>query len=204
MDLAHFLQFTAAVLVMELTPGPNMGWLAALTAGAGRGAGLAATAGIAIGLALNAGLAAMGLAALVAAEPGWAHGLRMAGVAMMLGLALAVWRARDLPAGAAQPGFRAAGGHFMAGLAINIVNPKAVLFFVAVVPPFLHGAPLTWGLAAGLAAVSVGIATAVHLAIVAGASRARERLGQTVQMRRVRRGMALAMVALAMWMATQA
>ena len=51
MDL---LGFAFAVLLIELTPGPNMGWLVALTLAEGRRSGLAATAGIALGLAGNA------------------------------------------------------------------------------------------------------------------------------------------------------
>lgn len=61
--------FALAVLLVELTPGPNMAWLAALTVAEGRRAGLTATAGVALGLAINAGVAAAGLAALATANP---------------------------------------------------------------------------------------------------------------------------------------
>ena len=57
----NWIEFAVAVLVIELTPGPNMAWLAALSLGEGRRAGIAATVGIAIGLALNAVMAALGL-----------------------------------------------------------------------------------------------------------------------------------------------
>ena len=52
--------FALAVLLVEITPGPNMAWLVSLTLAEGRRAGLAATAGVAIGLALNAALAGLG------------------------------------------------------------------------------------------------------------------------------------------------
>jgi threonine/homoserine/homoserine lactone efflux protein len=51
---ADWAGFALAVLLIELTPGPNMAWLAALSLGQGRRAGLAAVAGIAIGLFVNA------------------------------------------------------------------------------------------------------------------------------------------------------
>lgn len=200
MDLAHFIEFSAAVLVMELTPGPNMGWLAATSASEGKRAGLAATAGIAIGLALNAMLAVAGLAAVIAAEPGWQQGLRWAGAVVMWGLAVLAWRA---PGAGRGPAVQVR-GHFAAGLALNVFNPKAVLFFVAVVPPFLHGAELTLRLGMGLAAVSVGIATAIHLGIVAAASSARDWLARSGEMLRVRRGLALVMVAMGIWLALKA
>ncbi|MFZ4690554.1 MAG: LysE family transporter, partial [Polymorphobacter sp.] len=64
MDL---LGFALAVLLIELTPGPNMAWLAGLAATEGRRSGLAAVAGVAIGLLGNGALAALGLAALLQA-----------------------------------------------------------------------------------------------------------------------------------------
>ena len=58
--------FAVTAVLIELTPGPNMGYLAVVAASAGRRAGLAATAGVAVGL-LSAGIASsLGLAAIVA------------------------------------------------------------------------------------------------------------------------------------------
>ena len=89
MDL---LGFALAVLLIELTPGPNMAWLAGLAATEGRRNGLAAVAGVAIGLLGNGALAALGLAALLQAAPWLWATLRLAGAAMMLGLAIVTWR----------------------------------------------------------------------------------------------------------------
>ena len=57
MDLFAFL---LAVLLLELTPGPNMAYLATLALSRGRVAGLIATAGVAFGLAVHATLAGLG------------------------------------------------------------------------------------------------------------------------------------------------
>ena len=46
------LEFLAASLLIELTPGPNMAWLALLGASRGRLAALAAVAGVALGLSV--------------------------------------------------------------------------------------------------------------------------------------------------------
>ena len=64
------LGFLLTSLVLELTPGPNMGTLASLTLERGRGAGLAAVAGIALGLAIVGSLAAFGLTAAITESPG--------------------------------------------------------------------------------------------------------------------------------------
>jgi threonine/homoserine/homoserine lactone efflux protein len=65
----NIIGFSLAVLLIELTPGPNMAWLAGLGATQGRAAGLAAVWGVALGLLANGLLAALGLATLLQAAP---------------------------------------------------------------------------------------------------------------------------------------
>ena len=72
-----------------------MAWLAGLAATEGRRNGMAAVWGIATGLLANGVLAAIGLAALLQAAPQLWTGLRVAGAAMMLWLALDAWRSAD-------------------------------------------------------------------------------------------------------------
>jgi threonine/homoserine/homoserine lactone efflux protein len=60
-----FGAFALTCLIIELTPGPNMAYLAVLSAGRGRRAGYAATFGIALGLLVVGVGAALGIAALI-------------------------------------------------------------------------------------------------------------------------------------------
>ncbi|MGL5010530.1 MAG: LysE family translocator, partial [Paracoccaceae bacterium] len=87
MDLTAITAFTVAAVAIELTPGPNMVWLAIVAATDGRRAGYAAVAGVALGLAVIGVAAAYGLAALVAGSPVAYQVLRWAGVAYLLWLA---------------------------------------------------------------------------------------------------------------------
>lgn len=66
---ADWAGLALSVLLIELTPRPNIAWLAALAATEGRRVGLAAVAGTVVGLAINAALAALGMAALLEAMP---------------------------------------------------------------------------------------------------------------------------------------
>ena len=45
--------FLIAMIIIELTPGPNMGWLAALSAQYGKRVGIMAVAGVTLGLAIQ-------------------------------------------------------------------------------------------------------------------------------------------------------
>src|ERR1700756_5134597 len=86
------LAFALTATIIELTPGPNMGYLAVLAASAGRRAGFAATAGVAAGL-LGAGIASsLRLAAIVAASNLIYEMLRWGGLFYLLWLAWEGWR----------------------------------------------------------------------------------------------------------------
>lgn len=189
LDLAGF---ALAVMLIELTPGPNMAWLAGLAATEGRRSGLAAVAGIAFGLLANGVLAALGLATVLSAMPALLHGLRYAGAAMMVWLAIEAWRGTDRPAPPT-----AARRSFATGMLLNLLNPKAYLFFVVVAPEFLNGRTLGIKEALALAIVSTFIATAIHLTIVLAGSRAQSWLMDPVRTRWVRRGFAVVMLGVA-------
>jgi threonine/homoserine/homoserine lactone efflux protein len=189
-----WLGFIAAVAILEATPGVNMAWLAALSLTKGRRAGLAATLGIAIGLTLNAMLAGAGLAELVQSHPELQVWLRRGGAVLMLFLAWRTWIDQTT-----EPSPQDGRNGFAAGLLLNIINPKAFVFFLVVVPPFLTGGALQLRQAFALGLTSVGIATAVHLAIVFSAGHAHAWLSDTSRTRTVRRIMAAVMVGVAVW-----
>ncbi|MDC7807146.1 LysE family transporter [Luteimonas sp BLCC-B24] len=192
------LGFALAVLLVELTPGPNMAWLVALTLAEGRRAGCMAAAGVALGLAINVALAGAGLGALLDRAPGLGAGLGVAAGAMMLWLAWRGWTApADAPATHTTAGTRSLHG-VVTGLVLNVFNAKAALFFLTVAPRFLDAAP-GWREIAALGLISVGVATLVHLGLVFGAGGVRRVLVRPSRVRRVRRGLALGMAAVGLW-----
>lgn len=199
MTYADWFGFALAIFLIELTPGPNMAWLAALSMGEGRRAGLAATAGVATGLFINALAAALGLAFIVAASPWMWQILRWGGALFLLWLAWESWR----EAGENSPAIIAAPArsrrHFRSGLVVNLLNPKAMLFFVVVIPQFNHGKVPGFGLALSLALLSIIIATIVHLSIVLAGSHIGNWISDPARTRTVRRILALLIVGVAIW-----
>lgn len=194
MDL---IGFALAVLLIELTPGPNMAWLAGLAATEGWRRGLAAVAGVALGLSANGVLAALGLAALLQSAPQLWIWLRLAGAAMMVWLAVEAWRGAG-EASAQARGHGSSRRAFATGALINLLNPKAYIFFLVVAPQFIGGARLDLASALLLCLVSVIIATAIHLAIVLAGSRAHAWLNDPARTVIVRRGFAVVMLGVAM------
>ncbi len=121
-----------AMIIIELTPGPNMGWLAAVSAQHGKRAGVMAVAGVTLGLAIQVIAAAAGLSALIASFPVIYESLRWAGVLFMLWLA---WDAFFESARTAAQGENYDKG-FRRGLIANLLNPKALVFYMAIIGQF--------------------------------------------------------------------
>jgi len=200
MDIAGF---ALAVLLVELTPGPNMGWLVALTLAEGRRAGLGAIGGIALGLSGNAVASVLAASWLLRRSEGLFQAIAVLGAAMMAWLAWQAWREAGESSTASTPRVPSQ-RHFLAGLLINLFNPKATLFFVTVMPQFVAGARPTYGEGLVLAGVSVGIATAIHLALILGAERLRALLASSAREAAIRRVLALGMLAIGAWFLVKA
>ncbi len=200
-DPTVVLPFLAAVALMELTPGPNMGWLAIVSLSQGRTAGLAAVAGITLGLTLWMVAAAFGLTEVVLLWPALYQTIRWAGVGFLLWLAWDAWRSTGDGADAAPIETRRR-ALFRRGLIGNLLNPKAALLYVVLLPGFIRPAqgPLL-AQALTLGSLHVVVSVIVHSVIVLTAARAGGALLTRAQGPRMRAAMALGLIAVAVWTA---
>jgi threonine/homoserine/homoserine lactone efflux protein len=198
LDFATLAAFAFTVLVIELTPGPNMAWLAVLSVSEGRRAGFAAVAGVALGLTVIAAAAALGLGAVIDRYDWLYQGLRWAGVGFLLYLGLEGWRQAN--ARQETPEHQSKMRYFARGFLINALNPKAALFYVAVFPQFIDPARPVAIQAGLLAVISVSIATAIHIAIVLLAGSARRFLNDPARHRIFQRALSLLLVGVAIWL----
>ena len=191
------LEFLAASLLIELTPGPNMAWLALLGASRGRLAARAAVAGIALGLSVAGTAAALGVSTLIVTTPWLFLGLRWAGSLYLLYLAWDSWRESTAPQDTQfeEPLLR----YFSQGLLSNILNPKAYLVFAAVLPQFVNPAQPLLAQLITLTALYVGVATAVHAAIALLAGSFSRFFADPVWSRRLGRVFAVLLAAVAIW-----
>ena len=187
------LEFILAATLSEITPGPNMGYLAALAIARGRRAGLASVAGIALGLSALGVITALGFGVLVDTVPQARSWLRLAGIAYLFWLAVDTWRGED---GRGEE----LGQSFRRGLIVNLLNPKAAVFYVAVLPLFL-GTPAPLADTLVLTVLFVVIATAVHAGVVIGAASFRRLARDEARVTKIRRGAALCLGLVALWFA---
>lgn len=197
-DIAALLLFSLTVLLMELTPGPNMVWLTIMSASEGRRAGFAATAGIGLGLLTIALASAFGLAALVERSPVLFEILRWGGCAFLLYLAWEGWSEAGESSAARIE--KSPAQHALRGFTINVLNPKAAVFYVSVLPQFINREGAIAVQAAILAMLSALIATLVHLTLVYAASHLHGLLDHPARFRLARRVLSVLLAGVALWL----
>src|SRR4051812_25879304 len=131
--------FLAAGLALNLTPGPDMLYVATRGASEGRSAGIVSALGIGAGTLVHIALVAAGLAALLTAVPVAYTAVRLAGAAYLIYLGV---RALLSKAAIAEKTLEPAslGTIFRQGVITNVLNPKVALFFLAFLPQFVDPA----------------------------------------------------------------
>lgn len=137
-ELSIILQFAVATLVIAITPGPDMTLFVGRSLAQGRAAGLACMAGTMTGIMIHTLLVALGLSALIMASPQAFFVLKAIGALYLVWLA---WQAISKgsafsPEAVAGPQ-RSLLRNWATGVAINLLNPKVVLFFMTFLPQFV-------------------------------------------------------------------
>jgi threonine/homoserine/homoserine lactone efflux protein len=140
--------FIAAGLLLNLTPGPDMAYIAARSAAGGFRDGTAAVFGITAGCVAHTLAAAIGLSALLAASATAFEIVKWCGALYLLYAGIRLLIASARPARAVEPDAQRVGATgsvhrtpplriFREALLINVFNPKVALFFLAFVPQFI-------------------------------------------------------------------
>ena len=186
--------FVAAVIVFLAIPGPgNFAVITSTGKGRIRG-GLAATFGIIAGDQVLMWLAVAGVAALLKANPAVFAAVQYAGAAYLAWLGFQMLRAR--PGGAPvldiQPHH-----YFRQSLLITLLNPKAIVFYMAFFPLFVdparHQGLLTFGvMAATIAALPFGYCASLTLITHFAAERLRANPRASAWLNRIAGSMLLA------------
>ena len=137
-DPSVLLPFALASFILAVTPAPDMALYVGRAISNGRRAGLACLAGCSLGIVVHTLLVAFGVAALLVAAPRLFLALKVAGALYLAWLAYATIRhgSSFTPTiGTARR--RSLAAHFAAGLGMNLLNPKVVLFFLTFLPQFV-------------------------------------------------------------------
>jgi threonine/homoserine/homoserine lactone efflux protein len=175
LGITDYGAFCAAILLFLALPGPGTFTLLTSTAQGGLRAGAAATAGVIVGDQVLLWLAVAGVAAVLAAHPAWFRAIQFAGAAYLVWIGLRLVFAKE---GAVSP-VRIEPHHYARqALVITLLNPKAIVFYMAFFPLFIDPARHQGLLTFGAMALTIAVLSAVYalgLCLLADAVTARVR-----------------------------
>jgi RhtB (resistance to homoserine/threonine) family protein len=133
--------FMVAALLLNLTPGADMLFVAGTSAARGRRAGVLASLGVGVGCLVHMALAALGLSALLATSALAFEVVKWLGAAYLVWMGVAMLQrprsAASLPDTAAASVVAPSRRVFWQGVLTNALNPKVALFFLAFLPQFI-------------------------------------------------------------------
>ena len=199
--------FVLAGLALNITPGPDMLYVATRAVSNGRRAGVVSALGIGTGTLVHIAVVAIGLAALLAATPAAYLAVQLGGAAYLCYLGYRAIRSRssmtlELDVSAAPSRI------FWQGVITNVLNPKVALFFLAFLPQFVDPALgsvtmqiLVLGLIFDVNGTAVNLVVAFLLSRATSTMRERGALGSGVVLHRAAGVVFIGLGARVAWMA---
>jgi threonine/homoserine/homoserine lactone efflux protein len=153
MEFAPLLVFIGASVVVTLAPGPDILFLITVASARGHDEGQFTAFGLIAGNFVHTAAAVLGLSAILIASETAFRAVAFAGASYLLYLA---WDAvRGGPGGGTGPApSLTRWALFRRGLAMNVLNPKVALFFLAFLPQFVDPT-LDWPVAAQMGLLGV-------------------------------------------------
>jgi leucine efflux protein len=158
--IADYGAFCAAILVFLALPGPGTFALLTSTAKGGFRAGAAATAGLITGDQVLLWLAVGGVAALLAANPFWFRAVQYAGAAYLAWVGFRLVFSRSSAGGS--PIRIEPRQYARQAFLITLLNPKAIIFYMAFFPLFIDPARHQGLATFGAMALTIAAITAAY------------------------------------------
>jgi threonine/homoserine/homoserine lactone efflux protein len=170
-DPTLFGLFLVAVVIICVTPGPDMAYVLAQSLSHSALAGVVASLGMSIGMAVHTTAATLGLATVLRASPVAYDVIRYGGAGYLAYLGVRAWLAagagHEVDKGAAAP----LGTVLWRAAVTNLLNPKIVLFYVAFLPQFVdpgRGSGTLQFLLLGVVFVVIGLLIDSAIALLGG------------------------------------
>ncbi|MEG2998997.1 MAG: LysE family transporter [Comamonas sp.] len=163
LGVADYGAFVVAILLFLIIPGPGNLALITSTGQGGIRAGMAASLGVIAADQVLMWLAVAGVSALLAAHPALFHGVQYLGVAYLAWLG---WRMLRAQPGDAPVLKMAPRQYFRQGALITLLNPKAIVFYMAFFPLFVDPAQHRGVLTFAVMAATVAALTALYSVVV--------------------------------------
>jgi threonine/homoserine/homoserine lactone efflux protein len=171
--LPTLLAFTAASLLLAMTPGPDMTLSISRALSQGRGSALQVVIGTSLGIVVHTLLVAFGISALITASPMAFTVLKTGGAAYLLWLAVqAIRYGSNISVKAATSPRGSALANISTGFWVNLLNPKVIIFFMTFLPQFISaGDPDVTGKLIFLGIFFIVVGIPVNIVVILAADR---------------------------------
>ncbi|HJQ57523.1 MAG TPA: LysE family translocator [Vineibacter sp.] len=182
-EIELYLTFIVAVTILMLIPGPNVALIVANSVAYGARYGLLTVAGTSAAMIVQLGLTALGMTELLGRLGSWFEWLRWIGVAYLVWLGIALWRAPATELSAVPDAPASKRAMVVRAMLVSLVNPKTLLFYGAFFPQFVTPGPGVGGQIIVLSATFLALAVLIDGGWALAAARARHLLASRGRLR---------------------
>jgi threonine/homoserine/homoserine lactone efflux protein len=206
LDFTQLALFFAAALMLAITPGPGIFYVAARTLAGGCAEGVASSLGTGLGGLVHVLAGSLGVSAIVLASAELFTVLKLVGAAYLVWLGLRIFQSARQGAAIVSDDSKSSLGvrrAFREGVLVEALNPKTAAFFLAFVPQFVDPAAGSVALQfVVLGVVSVVLNTSADVVVAFLASSIRKgAAARPTLVRRLQEGSGAGMVALGVGLA---
>jgi threonine/homoserine/homoserine lactone efflux protein len=187
MTLESALAFGIGMFFLALSPGPGLATIISRALASGPIAGLAVTTGLVLADFFFMGVAMVGLAAITATLGPLFQIIKYAGAAYLLWLGYRALRSSASPLVVTPRSGTGIIKDIGLGFLVTLGNPKAILFYSALLPTFLDMAQIRFAGFLMLGAIVVAVSYVVYGAYIFVAERSRRLLSSTAAARALNR-----------------
>ncbi|MBW7641464.1 LysE family translocator [Geobacillus thermoleovorans] len=138
MEIEVILSFFGVAILLTLAPGPDILFVIAQSVSQGKWAGIATALGLCTGLLVHISAAVLGVSAVMYQSALAFAVVKYAGAAYLLYLAWQAFREKDAGLALERQERLALMSLYKKGIFMNVLNPKVSLFFLALLPQFVH------------------------------------------------------------------
>lgn len=138
MEMDTALSFLSVAVVLTLAPGPDILFVIAQSLSQGKNAGIATALGLCTGLVVHISAAVLGVSAVIYQSALAFAIVKYAGAAYLLYLAWQAFNEKDAGLALEREERLTLMSLYKKGIFMNVLNPKVSLFFLALLPQFVH------------------------------------------------------------------
>jgi len=139
MTIETVISFFFASLALTIAPGPDVMYVLSTSIAKGKNYGISAAIGLSSGLLFHTTLLAFGISAIIIKSPMLFKGIKIFGALYLLWLAYSVFKSEaSFQLKSQKITIDKPWKNIFKGLLMNILNPKVMLFFLALFPTFIN------------------------------------------------------------------